>query len=203
MLRFISPPTEKWPLPLTCGGLAWNISNVECLPYSVRFVTASALWAPLVTVSEKSCQRAWIDCNALMDLYDIYEPDVRRHPSCGSGCRITPQDTWYDDNDISKSPVFLFLSDFSLWNHCRIGFYCPGWWTVLYIFKTNLLFCPCREAVLNEEMCFFHVLYFESLHGSWNSDFGKIQSIYSKKNNTNNILWPSKDIFFWVWNIFF
>lgn len=101
-----------------------------------------------------------------------------------------------------KITCFLFLSDFSLWNHCRIGFYCPGWWTVLYIFKTNLLFCPCREAILNEEMCFFHVLYFESLHGSWNSDFGKIQSIYSKRT-TQTIYYDHLKIFFSGFETFF
>lgn len=70
---------SRWPVEEGRSEIfqMWSV----CLT-GVRFVTTSALWDPLGTVSEENCQRAWIDCNALMDLYDIYEPDVRRHPSC-------------------------------------------------------------------------------------------------------------------------
>ena len=47
-----------------------------------------------------------------MDPYDIYEPDVRRHPSHALWWRMQDPitlgfpDLWYESGDISKSPRF-------------------------------------------------------------------------------------------------
>lgn len=62
-------------------GLVGNISQAGCLPYSARYVITFALYAPLGMVSEKNRHHARVDYKALMDLYDIYEADVRPHPS--------------------------------------------------------------------------------------------------------------------------
>lgn len=102
---FLPPPAEELPLTLTCGGrgLAGDISNVQCLPCSVSFVAASVLRAPSGTAPERKCRRAWIDCNALMDLCDIYEPDVGCRPS--HGAVDAGSHSWYD---FSKAFLVFF-----------------------------------------------------------------------------------------------
>lgn len=113
------PPFEELPPPLTC------VRGGGGLPYSSRFVTACALWAPSGTdgvwADVSSC--AWVDCNALMDLYDIYEPDVRRHPSHA----LWRQDHIRGPLVWQQQHFFFVFNATSLRNLCRSGLNCPGW----------------------------------------------------------------------------
>ncbi len=62
---------------------------------------------------------------------------IIHHLHCGSRCRIIAGDPRCDNNGISKSPFFFLFFPLLLkwlWNHCRIGFYCPGWWIICCIF---------------------------------------------------------------------
>ena len=56
-----------------------------------------------------------------------------------------------------KKPFILFIFIYMkwLWNHCRIGFYCPGRWIICCIFLKNRLLCSVLvgKAILND-VCF-------------------------------------------------
>ena len=70
---------------------------------------------------------------------------VIHHMHCG--CRIIPggllvvrQQRHFKSLFLFFLSFFFFLSDCSLWNHCRIGFYCPGWWIICCIFLKQASF---------------------------------------------------------------
>lgn len=100
-----------------------------------------------------------------------------------------------------KSPI---LCDFSLLNHCRVEFYCPGWWIIWFYIKVSV-FWPLLNMVflctttlawaagLNGMDYLFHsgvktllliVLLFAlgqwdlQVTGSWSTEEGRYSGIY-------------------------
>lgn len=89
LIRFSLPPCPQWEISSVTDLWVCPLKYFKCLPLGVRFVTTSALWAPL-TVFEKKCNRAWIDCKPLMDVYDVVNQmlAVIHHVHRGSGWEI-------------------------------------------------------------------------------------------------------------------
>lgn len=98
-----------------------------------------------------NCRRARIDCNALMDLHDIYEPDARCHPShapwmdAGS-YRGTPRMTMAT---FQKAFYFIYFYLYEVTVKSLPHRILLPWEmnNMLYIFKKQAsLFGPCRKS---------------------------------------------------------
>lgn len=81
------------PLPLTWGaGVRYFRKRGVCL---VAWICHNLCFmSPWGAASERSCRRAPIDRNALMDLYRIYGADVGRHPSRALRVQMQAPITW-------------------------------------------------------------------------------------------------------------
>ena len=127
-----------------------------------------------------NCWRARIDCNALMDLHDIYEPDARCHLSYTpvDGCGIILGDPSHDNGDISKS-LFFYLFIFK-WLKSLPHWILLPWEmnNMLYIFKNRLLCSALVGKAIFNDVCF---LIYMNLHNlpfsSETTDFGQIESV--------------------------
>lgn len=78
---------------------------------------------------------------------------------------------------------------------------------MLYILKQASFFCPCRKAILHEEMCLFHDNYVENLHVlhglrlSFETVLNLVKLnpfVQKERSITSNILqhFPAKNYFF-------